>query len=190
MKKVVMLIAAFALVGMVSSIANAHLVSFGWKDNGNGTVTLWGRHWHGPQTTAFSANSGIKISGAGITPFTAQWANVHNNQLPRATMVANGTLTGFDDNTGFSDPSARNWFSTVPLVIGNGTFNFITGPLCCIDTMGQTPVQITLTGITSVPPGTGPGGTPVPEPATILLAGLGLAGLGLFGRKRLGEERS
>lgn len=32
---------------LAATSANAHLVSFGWKDQGNGTVVLWGEHWHG-----------------------------------------------------------------------------------------------------------------------------------------------
>ena len=49
----------------------AHTVTFGWTDNGNGTVTLWNEHWHFDQTfpcnegVLCSANGGLTISGNG-----------------------------------------------------------------------------------------------------------------------------
>ena len=36
---------AAALMG-IAGTANAHLTAFGWKDNGNGTITMFGQHWH------------------------------------------------------------------------------------------------------------------------------------------------
>lgn len=144
-----------ALICMINT-AQAHLVSFGWKDNGDGTVTLWGEHWHGNLGAPSTANGGITVSAAdgSVAPFTAQWVGVQNN-TQRTAMVADGTLTGFDTNTGFNG-SQGDWMITSPLVLGNGTWNFFTGGNCCIDTMSG-PVSVILTGITSVPDGTGPG---------------------------------
>lgn len=173
---------AMAALFLIAGSVQAHLVSFGWTDNGNGTVTLWGEHWHSDQTVASTANGGITISDpTGTNPsFTAQWIGVQNN-TDRDAMVANGTLTGYDTNTG-NPGQYDDWFYTTPLVIGNGTWNFLTGSNCCIDTM-LTPVQITLTGITSVPGGTGPSSA-VPAPSALALLGLGLVGMMSFKRRQ------
>lgn len=170
-------------LALTATAANAHLVSFGWKDQGNGTVVLWGEHWHGDQGAPSTANGGIHITDTSgtISPFTAQWSGVLNNS-DRDDMLTAGTLDGWA-LTGNGTTEYRDWFFTVPLVIGNGTWSFFTGTNCCIDTMGH-PVLVTLTGITSVPPGTGPGGTNVPTPAALSILGLGLFAMGYALRRR------
>lgn len=158
MAKVSLLVGFIALIWMAST-AQAHLVSVGWTDNGNGTVTLWAEQWHGDQSAASSANTGVTISGYDgngdpVTPYTAAWVGVQNN-TNRDDMVADGTLTGYDEGTGFNG-TYNDWFFTEPLVLGNGTWEFFTGTNCCIDTMSH-PITVVLTGISSVPDGTGPG---------------------------------
>ena len=191
-RDLVLFVSLVALVGMfgMAGTANAHFVTFGWNDNGDGTVTLFGEHWHGDVTAPYSDNGGLTISdidpAGGISPpFTVQWTGfILNTDV--TTLLGNGTLDGSAGTGNCCSGDYDDWFFTAPLVLGNGTWQFFTGTNCCIDTMA-TPVNVTLTGITSVPPGTGPG-DPVPEPSTVLLMGSGLAGLAAL-RRRSGQAK-
>lgn len=185
MNKIKLLTASLVLFFAAGS-AQAHLTAFGWKDNGNGTITMWGQHWHGDQAVPSTANGGVRIGifGSDHTLWPVfQWTGVQNNMGGNTAgmdlMVSNGTIDGYDTDPHFSNNANENdWFYTDPLVLGNGTWGLFTGTNCCIDTM-TAPGEFTITGISSVPGGTGPGTAPsgVPEPGTIALLGLGMLGL-------------
>lgn len=186
------LLAALGLAALSVGPAAAHMVTFGWQDLNNGTIRLWAEHWHGyqdfPCTEGIncSDNGGLTISGDGVPSYTVQWGATANG-VDRDDLVADGTLVGYADvpgNAGGGDYD--NWLITAPLVLGDGTWTFFTGINCCIDTMGA-PVELTLEGIGSVDPGTGPGSpSPVPLPAAlpILLSGLGALGFAAKRRRR------
>ncbi len=195
-----MRLASVALL-LTAGTASAHTVTFGWTDNLDGTVTLWNEHWHGDQIfpcsegVLCSDNGGLTISGDGsgslasygLNSYTVQWGGTLNN-TNRDDMIADGTLLGYQDDPGNAGGGAYNdWLFTLPLVIGDGSWWFFTGTNCCIDTMSE-PVLITLSGIGSVDPGTGPGGAPnpsvVPVPAALPLLGGAMAVLGFMGWRR------
>ena len=176
MKKFLYAAAAFGSVFATS--AQAHLVTFGWQETAFGTV-LWGEHWHGDLSAPDTANGGIHITDVRTgTTTTAQWTGFLNNSL-----VASLGLTGFQADPGNAGSGTYNdWMYTVAIPLGNGTYDFITGPNCCIDTM-TSPVRVTITGITTQPPGIGGA---VPEASTwmMMIAGFGIAGMSLRGRRR------
>lgn len=189
-KLLVTTLTAAALFGAAST-ANAHLTAFGWKDNGNGTITMFGQHWHGDQTEPSTANGGVRIGVFGTDDTlwpVFQWTGFFNNEggttAGMDAMITAGRLTGYAVDPGnFSNSAFENdWFFTDPLVLGNGTWGLFTGTNCCIDTMSG-PGEFTLTGITSIPGGTGPGGV-VPEPASLALLGIGMAGLAASRRRK------
>lgn len=203
-------LASIALGGgvLLAGSASAHTVTFGWTDNENGSVTLWNEHWHGNQTfpcnegILCSDNGGLTISGDGTSgsygenPFTVQWAGTVND-TDRDDMVDADVLTGYMDDPGNAGGGFYDdWLYTEPLVIGDGVWYFFTGTTCCIDTMSN-PVEVTLSGIISVDPGTGPGGVDpdpdnggpvtVPGPASLPLMIGGLLLLGVARKRRLSK---
>lgn len=178
--KTLALVASAAALALVGTAAQAHLTTFGYLDNGNGTVTLFGEHWHGDLSSAYSANGGVHVSNVPVTlTVTVPWIGVINN-----VSIAGMGFTGYADTfTGISG-AYQDWMYTAPLVLGNGTYDFYTGPNCCVDEMDSGAVRFTVSGITSVPDGD-LGNAGIPEPATwaMMIMGFGLTGAAMRRRK-------
>ena len=192
-KKITLTITLMLACFLSAAPAQAHLVAFGWNDNGNGSITMFGEHWHGDLTTPFSANGGVRVGVFGTDDTlwpVFQWTGVLNN-ADRDDLLAGGQLDGFVVEPVNGPTEYRDWVFTDPLVLGNGTWGLFTGTQCCIDTMSA-PGQFVISGISSVPSGTGPGqvnpgaggNNVIPEPATMALLGSGLLGFVGLRKKR------
>ena len=169
-------VSAIALAS-IGTAASAHMVQFGWQETASGTV-LWAEHWHGNLGSAYSDNGGLHITDTvtGVTT-TVQWAGVLND-TPEGSLGLTGSQND-PQNAGAN--TYNDWMFTSAIPLGNGVYDFFTGPACCVDTMGS-PVRVTITGITTQPPGIGTGA--VPEPGTWATMLLGFGAIGYSMRRR------
>lgn len=174
-KKLAIGTAALALTS-IGTAASAHMVQFGWEETATGTV-LWAEHWHGDLGAPYTANGGLHITDvATMNTITVQWTGVLNNTLEGAL-----NLTGSQDDPGNPGANTYNdWMFTTAIPLGNGVYDFFTGTNCCVDTMSQ-PVRVTITGITTQPPGIG--GVPEPSTWAMMLIGFGATGYAMRRRR-------
>lgn len=170
------LCASAAALAFSATAANAHMVQFGWQETSSGTV-LWAEHWHGDLTAPYSDNGGLHITDVATgNTITAQWSGVLNN-----TPIGSLGLTGSQPDPVNCCANAYNdWMFTVAIPLGNGVYDFFTGTNCCVDTMSS-PVRVTITGITTQPPGIG---SAVPEPASWAMMLLGFGAIGYAMRRQ------
>ena len=173
-KKLAIGASALALTS-IGTAASAHMVQFGWEETATGTV-LWAEHWHGNLTTPYTANGGLHITDvATMNTITVQWTGVLND-TPEGSL----NFTGSQDDPGNPGANTYNdWMFTTAIPLGNGVYDFFTGTACCVDTMTQ-PVRVTITGITTQPPGIGG----VPEPTTWAMMLMGFGAIGYTMRRR------
>ena len=170
---------AIAFAG-ISSQASAHMVQFGWQETAAGTV-LWAEHWHGNLSSAYSDNGGLHITDtATMNSITVQWAGVLNDTL----LGALGLTGSQPDPVNCCANTYNDWMFTNPIPLGNGVYDFFTGTNCCVDTMGN-PVRVTITGITTQPPGIGDGAVPEPSTWAMMLIGFGAIGYAMRRRRFL-----
>jgi hypothetical protein len=156
------------------------MVQFGWEETTAGTV-LWAEHWHGDLSSAYSDNGGLHITDtATMNSITVQWAGTLNN-----TPIGMLGLTGSQpDPVNCCANTYNDWMFTAPIPLGNGIYDFFTGTNCCVDTMGN-PVRVTITGITTQPPGIGDGAVPEPSTWAMMLIGFGAVGFAMRRRRFL-----
>ena len=174
-KKLAIGTAALALTS-IGSAASAHMVQFGWEETATGTV-LWAEHWHGNLGSAYSDNGGLTITDvATSTSITVQWAGVLNDTATGAIPLTGSQCDPVNAGCG----SMQDWMFTTAIPLGNGVYDFFTGTNCCVDTMGA-PVRVTITGITTQPPGIG--GVPEPSTWAMMLIGFGATGYAMRRRR-------
>lgn len=175
-KKLAIGASAIALAS-VGTAASAHMVQFGWEETATGTV-LWAEHWHGDLGAPYSDNGGLTITDTVTnTSITVQWAAVLNN-----TLESSLNFTGSQNDPFNAGANTYNdWMYTTAIPLGNGVYDFFTGTNCCVDTMGA-PVRVTITGITTQPPGVG-GAVPEPSTWAMMLIGFGATGYAMRRRR-------
>ncbi len=155
----------FGIFAMLSTSANAHLIYFGYSDNGDGTVDYFGQHYHG---SSESTGSGLTFTNTANPAvfFTGLWNDV---LLNKSVFDMTGTLTqGWDLAIGhstYNDSYAGQWLIARNISLINGVYQVSATNPTVVDTAWSSLPAVTVSGVTSVP-----------EPTTLAIFALGLAG--------------
>lgn len=154
----------FGLFAMLSTSAQAHLIYFGYTDNGDGTVDYLGQHYHQMSQSAGSGLTFTDTTNPAIT-FTGLWNDTIASQSVNDLF---GSLTqGWDlsTNSNHNDTTSYHWLVARNVSLANGVYQVSATNPTAVDTAWSTLPAVTVTGV-----------TPVSEPTTLTIFALALAG--------------
>ncbi|NQZ22128.1 MAG: PEP-CTERM sorting domain-containing protein [Colwellia sp.] len=152
----------FGIFALLSTSAQAHLIYFGYSDNGDGTVDYFGQHYHSASQSTGSGLTFTDTTNTAIT-FTGLWNDTVASQSVNDMLA---TLTqGWDLTSGYSDTTQYNWLVSRNVSLANGVYQVSATNPTVVDTAISTLPEVTVTGV-----------TPVPEPTSLAIFALALVG--------------
>jgi hypothetical protein len=160
----------FGIFAMLSTSANAHLIYFGYSDNGDGTVDFYGQHYHSLSESSGSGLTFTDVTDASIT-FTGLWNDTLASQSVNDLF---STLTqGWDLSTSYNDTTSYNWLISRNVSLANGSFNVSATNPTAVDSPWTSLPSVGVSGVTSVS-----------EPTSLAILALALVGFALRRTKR------
>jgi len=154
----------FGIFAMLSTAANAHLIYFGYSDNGDGTVDYFGQHYHSMTQGTGSGLTFTDTTNSAIV-FTGLWNDTLASQ---SVNDLSGILTqGWDLSTSssYNDTTAFNWLIARNVSLANGVFQVSATNPTAVDSPWSVLPAVGVSGVTSVP-----------EPTSLAIFALALTG--------------
>ena len=152
----------FAIFTMLSTSASAHLIYFGYSDNGDGTVDYFGQHYHSMTEGTGSGLTFTDTTNSSIS-FTGLW---NDTLASKSVNDMAGILTqGWDLSTSYNDTNPYNWLIARNVSLANGMYQVSATNPTIVDTARSPLPAVAVSGVTSVP-----------EPTTLAIFALALAG--------------